>query len=552
MFIIKFNNMIRNKWIWGIFATIVVLAFTASDISCVTPEGELGTYGSLEGEAVSPREYETARATVAFEMERQGAQFDQVEREIWRRLAALRYAKKLGLTVEDETLARVIQNDPSFQDGNKVFQPKLYRQVLAQANLEPLLYEQMIKQRMLLGRLEQIIAGGSSWVPPSTLAMRTQSYTDTFTLCTAVFSNTVTAADVEVTDEMVQNYYDHNPEQFTLKDQRQVVYTVFKAKDYLNQVTVPEDEILDYYDANMRDFQEKGTNGVSVTKPLEAVRTQIEDTLAEEASKLLAYRAAAEFSDVFYTNRNENLTFEAAAAAAGYAVVTSRLFTVEGSPVLADASPAFVEAAFMLEPENLLTRVSEAVNGGKESYVMGFLTNIPQHVRPFEQVKAAAHQATTREAMGTAFHAQVEKHAEQLQADLEAKKSFKEWATAAQMVLSTNFTYSVMDSYGDQVKVPAGRQIATAMARLDSGEVAKSPVGFANGVVFFEVVERKPGDSLMFNSVRQQLVQAMVTESLDVLWTTWLEDNLMAMKPVTRIPIDALPDSVEDEPGDVQ
>ena len=32
MFIIKFNNMVKNKWIWAAFALIVAIAFGASDI----------------------------------------------------------------------------------------------------------------------------------------------------------------------------------------------------------------------------------------------------------------------------------------------------------------------------------------------------------------------------------------------------------------------------------------------------------------------------------------------------------------------------------------
>ena len=50
MFIIKFNNMVKNKWIWAAFAIVVAVAFGASDIMGLfgrnrTPEGSLGTLG---------------------------------------------------------------------------------------------------------------------------------------------------------------------------------------------------------------------------------------------------------------------------------------------------------------------------------------------------------------------------------------------------------------------------------------------------------------------------------------------------------------------------
>ena len=82
MFIIKFNNMIRNKWVWGIFATIVAVAFAGSDLtSCsngnVADEG----LGSLGGEPVRRMDYETVRRAIAFEIDNGGETFDNVERE---------------------------------------------------------------------------------------------------------------------------------------------------------------------------------------------------------------------------------------------------------------------------------------------------------------------------------------------------------------------------------------------------------------------------------------------------------------------------------------
>ena len=53
MFIIKFNNMVRNKRLWGAFALLVAVAFGASDIwsSASRGAGERERIGLLDGSA---------------------------------------------------------------------------------------------------------------------------------------------------------------------------------------------------------------------------------------------------------------------------------------------------------------------------------------------------------------------------------------------------------------------------------------------------------------------------------------------------------------------
>ena len=547
MFIIKFNNMIRNKWVWGIFATVVALAFAGSNLTSCSRRGAADEgVGSLKGEPVRRMEYETIRRAIGFEIENSGEAIDNVEREVWLRLAALKTAEQLGIAVPNEELAAIVQADPSFHDQNKVFSPAVYRAVLRGADMDPVFYEEMLRRRVVLGRLEQLVSTSSAWVPPATLALKTHGYTDVFTLCTAVASNTFAAADMTVTDEDVRAFYDRNAETYRQPDQRQVVYVAFKAKDYLDKATVEEEEILDFYDANLARFVVKGTNDVETTKPLEEVRAEIEDELAAEDSKLLAYRAAAEFSDVFYTNRSESLTFEAAAVAAGLSVVTSRVFTATSSPVVAEAAPAFVEAAFALEPGSGIGRFSEAVNGGVESYVMGLLTNIATHIRPFEAVAQEARAAARAEAADTAFRSKLDKLAEALDTGLAAGKAFRDIAAEQGLVLSTNFTYSLMASYGDS-DVPAGRQIAASMASMSAGDVSRSPIGFPGGAVFFQVVDRKPGEKMMFDSIKNQAGGAMFTESANLVWKSWLDANLLSMKPVPRVPFDGPAAEPDDE-----
>ena len=529
--------MIRNKWIWGAFATVVAVAFVGSDMSCSRKNNGDPGAGTLNGEAVSREDYALIRRAVAFEREQGSKKIQQPERETWERLAALKVATKLGISVSDQELVNAIHADKSFQDQSGVFSPMVFNLILQRAGLTPRQYEEMFRKQITLGRLEKVIVS-AAWVPPATLAERVRGYTDSFTLATAVLSNKFDAATMELTDEDVLKFYEANQERYREPDKRQVVYTVFKAKDYLGDAVVEEDEVIDFYDSNISRYVEKGTNGVEITKPLEEVRKSIEDELATEASQLLAYRAAADFSDVFYTNSTDSLTFEVAAASQGLSVLTSRLFTATSSPVLVDSSPAFVEAAFALDPESPVNRFSEAVNGGAESYVMGFFTNVVSQITPLESIQPRVRAAAQVDAADHAFRSELDKVAEALALGGEADKTFRDSATELGLSVSTNFVFSFMAAYGDST-VPSARYVAEKMAGMNSGEISTSPIPVPEGALFFQVVERTPGDSMMYASIRNQAFGSYFSEISDLVWSEWRAKTLLGMKPATQYSLDS-------------
>lgn len=168
MFIIKFNNMIRNKWIWGFFAVIVVLAFAAGDLFSPSQQEGARPVNTLDGEPVSDSEYSMVSQIVDFEKGKMGGEFDNFEREVWRRLAALKAAKELGLMVDDEELARVVHSDPSFADESRVFNPDVFNMVLRQLEINSDFYDEMMRTRILMSLLQSIVSS-ATWIPPASI-----------------------------------------------------------------------------------------------------------------------------------------------------------------------------------------------------------------------------------------------------------------------------------------------------------------------------------------------------------------------------------------------
>lgn len=549
MFIIKFNNMIRNKWIWGIFAVIVAGAFVFSDVSCSNNQTDgAGSAGLLNGEPVSRDEYALVRQSVAFDTADAGADA-QPERDTWERLAALKVAQQLGITVADDELVGYIHADRTFHDESGVFNSSLYRSTLQRVGMGTRQYEEMLRRRILLGRLESTVAA-AAWIPPAMLDARVKGFTDSFTICTAVLSNSFVATEMEVSEADIQRFYEKHAERYREPDKIRVVYTIFKASDYLNQAIVDEDEVLDFYDANMSRYLATGTNGIETARPFETVRKSIEDELALESAKRMAYRAAADFSDVFYTNRNETIVFEDAASAFGLTTLTSRLFSATSSPVHVEASPAFVEAAFELDPDSMINRFSEAVDGGVESYVMGFHTNVVSHILPLDEILPRVQAAAKMDAAEIAFRGALDTVADAIREGDEAGKAFRELAQSLGLSVSTNSLFSLMASYGE-TDIPSPQQVAAAMAGMNAGEVSKIPIATPEGALFFQVVSREPGDSMLFTSIRNQARSSFLNDLTDLVWREWSERTLAAMKPTgTIVPIDRQPEPWRDDAGE--
>ena len=130
MLITQFNKLIRNKFVWTVFAVIIAFFFVGASVSsrgCSADAGDRrGMEGKLFGENVTSREFAMARY---FEM---GLRYDSaltpeqsaaLRERTWARLAALRLAEQMGLGATEDEVMQALQQDPSFQ-VNGAFSPQ--------------------------------------------------------------------------------------------------------------------------------------------------------------------------------------------------------------------------------------------------------------------------------------------------------------------------------------------------------------------------------------------------------------------------------------------
>ena len=557
MFIIKFNNMVKNKWIWAAFAIIVAVAFGASDMLSANARGDGrgSAYGSLGGKALDRNLYETAAHFVRYRNLMTGSRESASRREIWKLCAALLRAREAGFSVSDAELARIIRGMGFLQGPDGRFSSELYERVLRQIDFSPTMFQEAVRTDVALNQLRFSVSRGP-WAPPSVVEDRTLGRSDRFTLQAATLTNVFEAATTEVSDDEARAFYDAHSDLYRLPERRRVRYVVFPSVAYREKAVVTDEEIREYYEENESDYTTKGTNGVEVLRPLDEVRDEIAGVLAPERQRELAATDAGDFADLFFRPGYDGAApasdFAAAAAKLGYAVATTGLFSAEEPPVAPDLAEDFAANVFALEiGDEVSERVSGVIggDGSSEYFVAELLETSESHVPDFDEIRDRVLSDAREDKASRAFQDEVSRVQEALLRGTEEGGDFAAIAATNGLAVGTNFVFAARDAFGGAAPVASPHQVAQSMMQLGAGDLSPSPVAVPGGVLFFQVVAREPGDASLAGTYRGQIEYACESQTADALWEDWLERNLDSMDPKPSSPFEtaAAEDSEEDD-----
>ena len=543
MVIQKFNKLIRNKWIWGVFAVAIsaffAFDFLIADLNAPSERGGGSGAGTIAGEKVDAALFEALADDVRGIGRNRDWKTDQseVNRAAWENYAALLVAERAGIAVSDEEVSEMIRRDPSYQQ-NGAFSFQLYKALLADNSITPERFEASLKRRVALARLAQSVLGAAAWCSPMELDQAVADMTDTYTVRVASFRQERKDAEaVKLDDEGLRKWYDANtnsialPERFKL---RMVRYDA-TATNVLAKMTVTEDEMRDRYDVTSDKYTVTDTNGVERVKDFEEVKDRIEHELRQIA--------AVEF---FRTNLNARAYGAKAADGAsrldeiakedGQKVETTGFISVEGPQV-----DGFMTRTSLLFPgaENLDETLAE-LDSSSEDLRYGVIASdrtvwlvekdevSPAHVPTFEEAKDAIRPRALRDARAEAFKASVEA--------LAAKGTNELFAAAKEV--TTNLTFSVTDlrhgEFDDQLSV-----VRAAMKTM-KGELSEfTPTSPSRGIVVY-CVDRVPGDAAKAMLVKSQArgeVSSLQLRQVPDAWKKWNLER-MGFEPGERTSVE--------------
>lgn len=526
MVIHQFNKLIRNKWVWGVFAVIVSAAFCCEDLftSRQREERGEGSAGILAGKSVSASLFRT----VAEDLRGLGRNRDwkrsssEINRSAWETLAALKVAEENGLLATDEEIKAQIRNDPSFQ-VNGQFSFEAYDRLLRENGMLPEHLEEYIRRRLTLQRVNDEVLGAAAWVSPTEINRALADMTDTYTVRVASFKQDKAAADaITIDDDGVKKWYDENSKTLALPELTKIRFVRFDASkpELLAKMAVTDDELHDYYDGNVDKYTSTDTNGVEVVKTFDEVKGEIDG---------ICRRIAA--VDCLETNLNSRAYSVRAAAGSsrldeiakedGLNVQTSEWFALEGGSHPGFSRPAsticpgaqnFLEAVAELDVESEDLRYG-IVRSEAAVWLIEKVEVRAAHIPTFEEAKEVIRPRALEAAKADAFKKQVE--------EISAKGLEAVLATEN---VSTNYTFSVMNL--GEVNFPDKYSVATAARKLAKGEISEFvSTGHGTGVLVI-CDDRQPGDAAKIDETRdrvrkqsEMLVRAQLSEE-------WMKRNL--------------------------
>ena len=545
MFINKFNQLIRNKWVWGIFAGIVCFLFVASDLFRGGRGGDAErAYGTIGGEPVTYEQYDIARLAVRIDhLLASGGYAPELEpvavsRRAWRFVAAARTAEKLGLRISRGELKSRISR--MFSDGVS-FNQNYYHMFLSERlGCTAGQFEAALGMVVAVRKIADA-HGQANWLSPSLIDVQSRGQTDRFTLRLASVSNEFASAEVEITDEKLQSFYDMNAPTYRVPDQVSVRYVAFLASNYTDKVPeIDEDDARIRYDDDPSAYSTI-VDGVRTNQTFEAALPAIKATLRNEAALALAAEAADSFAEAFYNDRRDEAReaellapgfFEAIAAEQGLAVRTTGLFSAN-TPVVgieSVASREFSDSAFDLDSSASYRYYSLPVEGKATVYVLAYNEAVPAHDPGLEAVRGAVTRAYTEDQRARLFSDDVRAKYDAFTDAMEKEGAdFEASATAAGFTVGTNMVLSAYDA--NRVLPGNLRDWLLILPRLDVGEDS-SPVFNDKGASFVHVLAREDGDGTLRENVAKQLSDRLREGMESTLSDDWLEANFAAMDPV--------------------
>jgi len=164
-----------------------------------------------------------------------------------------RKAREERFRVTDAQLQQFIAALPAFQD-NGTFSPEKYRQMLTTQSMTPPMFEQRLRQDLLVGVVQEPVAGANVVARASAekfLGLLDQQRE----IAIATVEAEPFSREVKIDDAQIKAFYEQNQAALQTPEQARIEYVVLSQDALMAQTTVDPVETKKQYEANERQFQ---------------------------------------------------------------------------------------------------------------------------------------------------------------------------------------------------------------------------------------------------------------------------------------------------------
>jgi peptidyl-prolyl cis-trans isomerase D len=186
-------------------------------------------------------------------LERFGLKEQALQALVEQKLVALE-AHRLGLTVDDETLAREITNIPGFQDNGRFVGAAEVRKRLELSGMTEQEFEEAMRGSLLAQRLQTVVTDGVS-VSPAEVEREYRRRNEQVKVEYVLVDATTDPVSAAPSDADATARFQAKPEAYRFPEKRVVSYVMIDPQALESQVTVTEADLTSYHREHKAEFR---------------------------------------------------------------------------------------------------------------------------------------------------------------------------------------------------------------------------------------------------------------------------------------------------------
>ncbi len=491
------RHSMKSIVMWFIIAAFLGTIFYAWGMrSTGGGDGGQNWIATVEGEDITPAEFENELRQMEAQLRdlppsllKQLNLKEQVLNNLINQRILLGKAEEMGIQVTDQEIAASIQASPFFQQ-NGAFSSQAYRTVLAQSRMTPSAFEKRQREALLIQKLQDLIQD-STKVTDEEIREDYLYNNETVVAEYVLIRFEDHRPDKDPSEEVLQSYFAKQKETFRTQEMINAAYCYITPQDFFDQIDVPEAEVERFYQDNQDQYVQ--TEKVRARHILIRVPQDADEATTDGARKKIEkVLEEAKASDDFAGLAQKNSEDSTAAKGGDLG------FFEKGQMV-----EPFEQAAFALEP-------------GEVSPVIR--TEFGFHIIKMEERQEAKEKSLDevrdeilRELKFDQAMRMVRKKSMRLYAEIRKGKDFREAIDESKLSIRETGFFSRKDTRMQGVPVDLAQRFSEEAFAADEKGVGGVIKG-ERGYLLLKVEERKSPRIPSLEEVRSEVTQAVLKE----------------------------------------
>jgi peptidyl-prolyl cis-trans isomerase D len=443
-----------------------------------------------------------------------GLDSEQIQNYAFQRAASLHLADEWHIPpATTDEITKQIKTLRIFAGQDGQFDPKAYQKFQDNLKTSPRNnattaadVARVISDDVRAEKVQNLLAG-PGYVLPGDVKTQLARMDTTWTLATATIDYNAYKPEIKPTDADLQKAFEQSGGRYDIQPRVVVSVLEFPALNYMSKVSVTDDEVRKFYDANPSRFPKPpeankppAALAPNVTPPADpaadfaAVRPQVESTLKLERAQKLAAKEASDVSVALYDAKvNSPESFEQFVAARKLTAKTLPPFSRDAAPAELGGSPDAAAQAFRLSKDHA---VSDPISTPTGSVILFWRETQPARTPAFAEVKAKVATDYVENERRKRFVELGRTLKSDIETRVKSGETFEKAATAAAEKAGVKAETKTLPAFTLRTRPQdIDYSVLGTLERLEKGAVSDMVINADKGILVYAIDKKAPDTS---------------------------------------------------------